>query len=370
LLDSRPRAPRHATRATVARRPWIAIALAVVCSGTFVMAEPQAAAASVGGTATAPTSVAPTTAPAAIAPAQPVDEVASAPYATSATWWFGLSDPWAGRPFLSLPRASGQLRLTGDQNGRVIRGRTFRNMPVGVPAIYLYRVRNLTIDLVDLYTVSEGIVIYDSVDVKIRRVRARNIYGPYTRTTSHTGNLLQIVNSRRISVSDMKLDQPDTVPSGYSSWGTEDIISLGGDPGWGGDSWLKPLIIQRFVIDGGAWQSRSSSGIFVGDGDQGRYVWIRDGMLLNPGQVGIGTGAAGPYRFDRLDLMGLPRLYSNDSIQLRTSDALFGRVRIDWRRADGSRVYPRLDGHTYTNLGGNAFVTTLDAARIRSLAKP
>jgi len=282
------------------------------------------------------------------------------------TSWFGGPDPWAGEPFGSFPDAPPcQMWISGDQGGRTISRLTFRNRAPGENVIVLDGAVNLRIDLIDCDTVPECIYINESSDIEIGRIRARNIYGPFTRTLIHTGNLIQSRNGRRIWIHDVKVAQPHTVPAGYTAWGTEDIVSLGGDPGsWGGDSWTQPFLIERFAFDGGAWQSPSGTGFFVGDGASGRYVWIRDGILINPGQVGIGTAEEGPYRFERLWIVGEPRATSNDSIQLRTDLAAFGSVRTDWRRADGTRVAPNLDGHTFEDRGDNDWMATLDPAAL------
>ena len=371
------------TSAWVSRRLFVlAAAAALVVAVTPVSAhhrdsdllrrvaalEARVAALEAGGVPSPAPSPSPTSTP-AVTPSP-----LSTPAPSVPSGWFGQPDPWAGLPFGSFPEmttpASQQWRISGDQAGRVISRLTFRNR-VDPGYLYLDGVRNLTVEYLDFDTVPEGIVVYNSTNVTIRYLRARNIFGPYTRTTSHTGNLLQIVNSTNVRVSDVKVDQPDTVPAGYTAWGTEDVISTGGCTGcWGGTSWDAPFLIERVAIDGGAWGSGSGTGIFIGDGASGRYVWVRDVALLNPGQTGIGTGEEGPYRFERIDILGQQRPGSNDSIQLRTDRAEFGRVRTDWRKPDGTKVTPNLGGHTFTDLGGNEWAATLDAAAIRALVAP
>src|SRR3954449_2309966 len=214
--------------------------------------------------------------------------------------WFGHANPWAGMGFGSFPNApAGQMWISGDQHGRTISRLTFRNRPAGRNVLVLDGVSNLTIDLIDFDTVPEGIYINASHDVTIRRIRARNIFGPLTRTGFHSGNLIQTNDSSRLTITDFIVLQPHTIPADYnlppvrnpntgqlvSSYGTEDIVSLGGQPGrWGN------ITIARFKIDGGAWQSWSGTGMFLGDGRSGHDITVRDGLMLNPGQVGIGTG--------------------------------------------------------------------------------
>ena len=256
--------------------------------------------------------------------------------------------------FGSFPDApSGQMWITGDQGGRTISRLTFRNRPAGQNVMVLYNVSNLKIDLIDFDTVPEGIYIWNSHDIEIGRIRARNIFGPYTRTTFHSGNLIQATNSKRLHIHDLKMDQPDTVPSGYTAYGTEDIIHIGGDPGaWGGDSWAAPFLVERFAIDGGAWQSHSGSGVFVGDGGGGKYVWIRDGILINPGQVGVNIGEDGPYRFEDISIKATR---GNEGIQLRTNYAEFGGMKVQW---PGQAINTM--GHTYTTIAPNNWNAILD----------
>ena len=129
-----------------------------------------------------------------------VSRIYGVPYVYGMKWlfktmgtWFGRPNPWAGHAVRVVPatRPSGQMWISGDQHGRTISRLTFRNRPKGQNVIVLYNVSNLKIDLIDFDTVPEGIYIWNSHDVEIGRIRARNIFGPYTRTTFHSGNLIQ-----------------------------------------------------------------------------------------------------------------------------------------------------------------------------------
>jgi hypothetical protein len=92
----------------------------------------------------------------------------------------------------------------------------------------------VTLDLLDFDTVPECIYLNNCTNVTIGRIRARNIFGPYTRTGFHSGNLIQATNCSGLVIHDLLVEQPATVPAGYSAYGTEDIVSLGGAPGaWG-----------------------------------------------------------------------------------------------------------------------------------------
>ena len=349
--------PKPKVAPAPAATPALAIAPAPAATPALAIAPAPTAAPAAAPTAAATPAPTPKPTPAPV-PTPTVAPTAAAtpaptPAPTSGTW-FGRSDPWAGMAFGSFPNApAGAMWISGDQGGRTISRLTFRNRPAGQNVIVLDGVSNLKIDLIDFDTVPEGIYIWNSHDVEIGRIRARNIFGPYTRTGFHSGNLIQATNSKRLHIHDLKVDQPDTVPSGYSAYGTEDIISLGGDPGtWGGDSWSAPFLIERFAFDGGAWQSPSGTGIFVGDGASGKYVWIRDGILLNPGQVGIGTGEEGPYRFENISIKGIR---GNEGIQLRTNRAEFGGIKVQWPgRALNS------DGHTYTTTAPNDWSSVLN----------
>lgn len=240
--------------------------------------------------------------------------------------WFGQADPWAGIPFGSQPEAApGQWwPAGGDKAGATWGHATFRNRPAGQNVIVLDGVSNLTLDLLDFDTVPEGIYLNNCHDVTISRIRARNIFGPFTRTGFHSGNLIQASNCSRLHIADVKVVQPSTVPAGYVAYGTEDIISLGGNPGTWGD-----VTVERFAFDGGAWQSPSGTGLFIGDGASGHDVTVRDGILVNPGQCAIGTGEEGPYTFERLDIWS-DKPKTNAAMQIRTTKVTATAVRIDW----------------------------------------
>jgi hypothetical protein len=276
------------------------------------------------------------------------------------TTWFGLADPWAGRPaFGTYDEApAGQMWISGDQHGAVIEQLTFSSRAAGVNVIVLDGVSNLTLRDLDFDTVPECIYINGGGDgLVIERIRAANIFGPYTRTGFHSGNLIQANNPGPMKLRDLKVVQPDPEPGGYTAWGTEDIISLGGNTTWGGTAMTDDdaLIVERFAFDGGDWQSPSGTGLFVGDGDltggHGQYVWVRDGTLLNPAQCAIGTGEQGPYRFERIDIEG-SHGGENTGLQLRTASLSLGDVRVDWPTTAESDV-------GYTDLGGNNFAASL-----------
>jgi hypothetical protein len=268
-----------------------------------------------------------------------------------ASTWFGLADPWAGIPFGSLPDApAGQWWPSGgDKGGATINGpRTYRNRPAGQNVVVLDGISNAVIDLIDFDTVPEGIYLNNCTNVTIGRIRARNIFGPFTRTGFHSGNLIQATNCSGLQIHDLQVTQPATVPAGYSAYGTEDIVSLGGAPGsWGN------VTVERFKFDGGAWQSPSGTGLFIGDGASGHDVTVRDGILLNPGQCAIGTGEEGPYTFQRIDVKST-RAGVNTALQLRSPRIAMGGIRVDW---PGAAAYT--PGVPFTDLGGNVWAAKL-----------
>jgi hypothetical protein len=185
-------------------------------------------------------------------------------------------------------------------------------------------------------------------------LRARNIFGPFTRTGFHSGNLIQATNCSNLTITNLKVAQPHAIPDGYDeTWGTEDIISLGGDPeAWGNIS------ISHFAFDGGAWQSPSGTGIFVGDGASGHDVTIEDGVFINPGQCAIGTGEEGPYTLRRID--AVTSVNGNAAFQIRSNDTSIGTVRVDWMGgapyAFGGTPTPAT---SFIDLGGNDWYATL-----------
>lgn len=248
--------------------------------------------------------------------------------------------------------------ISGDQGGRVISCLKFTNRPAwdGVsPAsqanvIVCENGSNFTLDLIDFDSVPEGIYMSNCDNVTIKRIRARDIFGPFTRNGFHSGNLIQFGGgSTNVQISDLKVDQPSTVPTkwaglihpstGQSSYGTEDIISIGGASG---------VTISRFAFYGGAWRSWSGTGMFVGDGGGAGSITVRDGVLYQPGQVGIGTSSAGgPFQLTNIDIYspqvccftGLNGVQygSTAALQVRnTATTTLTDVRVDWVNSGGT----------------------------------
>jgi hypothetical protein len=265
-----------------------------------------------------------------------------------AATWFGLADPWAGIPFGSLPSGNALIGTNGLWVASNLSGKTFSNLPAGRNVLVLDGLNGVTVDLLDFDTVPECIYLNGCTNVTIGRIRARNIFGPYTRTGFHSGNLIQATNCSGLVIHDLLVEQPATVPAGYSAYGTEDIVSLGGAPGaWGN------VTIERFKFDGGAWQSPSGTGLFIGDGASGHDVTVRDGILLNPGQCAIGTGEEGPYTFQRIDVKST-RSGVNTALQLRSPRIAMGGIRVDW---PGAAAYA--PGVPFNDLGGNVWAAKL-----------
>jgi hypothetical protein len=220
-----------------------------------------------------------------------------------------LADPWAGRPaFGTYDEApAGQMWISGDQHGAVIEQLTFSSRAAGVNVIVLDGVSNLTLRDLDFDTVPECIYINGGGSgLVIERIRAANIFGPYTRTGFHSGNLVQALNPGPMKLRDLKVVQPDPEPGGYTAWGTEDIISLGGNTTWGGTAMTDDdaLIVERFAFDGGDWQSPSGTGSFIGDGDLSAGTAVRVVPRRHPAQPGAmrhrdRRAGAVPLRADR-----------------------------------------------------------------------
>lgn len=302
----------------------------------------------------------------------PVPTMSMSPIVVPGSSWFGLADPWAGIPFGSLADApAGQyFPAGGDKGGATFGNFKFVNRAAGVNVMVLDGWSNAILDLIDFDTVPECIYMNNCSNITLGRIRARNIYGPFTRTGFHSGNLIQASGCSNIVLQDFKVDQPSPQPGGYTAWGTEDVISLGApNPAAAWGNWT----IRRGFIDGGDWQSSTGTGLFVGDGDLlpggpfSHDITVEDVILYRPGAVGIGTGEGGPFTFNRIHILGLQRTDSNDSIQLRTNNASFGSMTTDWTNAAGTHQNPNLIGHTYTDLGGNTWLATIDPAAYEAM---
>lgn len=291
------------------------------------------------------------------------------------TVWFGLPNPWAGRPaFGTYPVQSAPYwPPAGDKGGStILSGRTFRAVPQGQNVIVIDGVVNAVLADLDFDEVPICIYVAPGVQtLTLRRIRVRNITGPFLRTLTHSGNFTQASSAIGLTIEDFKVQQPHAIPAGYTtSWGTEDIISIGGT--------CSNVLIQRGMIDGGFWQSWSGTGVFLGDGDQAGAVTVRDVTLLNPGQCAIGTGAGGPYALERVtiyqaqrpsfvssqvDSTGAhPTVAANGPLQNRSTRTTATGVRSLYHRADGSTAGPT--GLAFSGSGNNWADTSVDPAKL------
>jgi hypothetical protein len=234
----------------------------------------------------------------------------------------------------------------------------FVNLPAGRNVLVLDGLTNAILQDIDFDTVPEGIYLNNCTNVTIRRIRARNIFGPFTRTGFHSGNLIQMQQCSGITLEDLSLVQPSTVPAGFtdtivnpqgqtqSAYGTEDIVSFGGV--------LSGIVMRRFSFNGGAWKSWSGTGSFLSDGDQAQDILLEDGILIDPGQCAIGTGTGkGPFTLRRIDIKST-RTGVNTALQLRSPNTSIGNVRVDW---PGAAAYT--PGASFTDLGGNVWAAKL-----------
>jgi hypothetical protein len=179
----------------------------------------------------------------------------------------------------------------------------------------------------DFIDVAEPIYVYGSRNITIRGNRYRNITGPYQRNGSHRGNFTQWDHSFGGKI-------VDNVGVGGN---TEDVISLYFS---GGTSAARPLVIARNRFQGTNWRSPSGAGILVGDGGGGHVV-VRDNVLVNVGQVGIGVAGGHHIQILRNTVYGPRRTLSNVGIYAWGQGASCGNIRVagnvvDFRKADGT----------------------------------
>ena len=190
--------------------------------------------------------------------------VSTWPRVTSGSTTTPTTNPWS-TAFASRPR-SGAITLT-DCRDRVISNRTFKDLGANVIAIKLVRCHNVTIKAVDFENVAEGVYAVDSTNIRVIDSRYRNIIGPHERVGLNRANFVQFHNVRGGLIDHNKGIGGDT----------EDVVSLYASSG---------IVVEDNHFQGTNWESRSSSGIAIGDGGGSNNI-ARRNKLVNIGQVGM-----------------------------------------------------------------------------------
>ena len=296
--------------------------------------------------------------------------------------WFGIADPWAGVPFGSRPEGpatapGGAIRLSGDLGGRKIGGFKITNRPPGVNVIAIEYAYNFTLEDIDFENVPIGIYLYGCRDFGIRRLRARNIFGPFYRGGIHSGNLVQAVNCDPPSFcEDWKLQQLDTVPTapgtydpnhpGY--WGTEDCVSMFGTC----HDWK----VQRIALNGGAWQSWSGTGLLLGDDGRSNNLQLDQFVLVNPGRVGIGFHSSNCKVTNGRIWSDARRFNSQvDGRQIESVTPIevagvqqiqLGNINSRFLNGSGAPARPM---GSFTDLGGNDWAASLNRDELRAICR-
>ena len=190
--------------------------------------------------------------------------VSTWPRVTSGSTTTPTTNPWS-TAFGARPR-SGAITLT-DCRDRVISNRTFKDLGANVIAIKLVRCHNVTIKAVDFENVAEGVYAVDSTNIRVIDSRYRNIIGPHERVGLNRANFVQFHN-----VTGGLIDHNKGVGGD-----TEDVVSLYAS---------SRIVVEDNHFQGTNWESRSSSGIAIGDGGGSDNI-ARRNKLVNIGQVGM-----------------------------------------------------------------------------------
>ncbi|WP_375405707.1 right-handed parallel beta-helix repeat-containing protein [uncultured Amnibacterium sp.] len=199
-------------------------------------------------------------------------------------------------------------------------GKTFKAIGNDTPAITIRNCHNVRIVQNDFIDDAEPIFVTDSTDVTIEYNRYRNIAGPHERNGSNRGNFTQWVNSTGGSISH----------NSGSGGDTEDIISIYKS---GGHDAGNPLVIADNRFEGTNWTSGSGSGMMLGDGG-GSHVVVKDNVLVNPGQVGIGVAGGSDIRVTGNTILGQPRASSNVGIYVWGQDAGCSDIQVAGNTVD------------------------------------
>ncbi len=189
--------------------------------------------------------------------------VSTWPRVTSTPTPTPTTNPWS-TAFGTRPR-SGAITLT-DCRDRVISNRTFRDLGANVIAIKLVRCHNVTIKAVDFLNVAEGVFAVDSTNIRVIDSRYKNIIGPHERVGLNRANFVQFDH-----VTGGLIDHNKGIGGD-----TEDVVSLHASSN---------VIVEDNHFEGTNWESRSSSGIAIGDGGGSGNI-ARRNKLVNIGQVG------------------------------------------------------------------------------------
>ena len=240
------------------------------------------------------------------------------------------------------------------RSGVTISGHTFRGIGSPVPAITIVGCHDVTIEGNDFIDVAEPIYVRDSTNVTIVWNRYRNITGPHERDGSHRGNFTQWENSFGGRIAHNEGVGGDT----------EDIVSIYHS---GGTSAADPLLIEDNRFQGTDWSSASGSGIMLGDGG-GSHVVVRNNVLIDPGQVGIGVAGGSDIHVTGNTIYGQARLYSNVGIYAWAqgtdcSDIEISDNTIDFHKQDGTNS-------AWWNGGNCGPITGLDTTNTNSWQTP
>jgi hypothetical protein len=266
--------------------------------------------------------------------------------------------------FLSRPPLSSPIVISNASNIELSNfsyvGGTV-NAPKDI-VITLENVKKAWIHDIDFANVIGGIYVYQSEDVVIERVRARNV-GDGSIGSCHS-NFIQFAESRGGAIRDNR----------FVGGRTEDMISTWHSGGWGlgmelviENNQLEGLIAD--TPDARAWTSTSGTGIIISDGGghpNNGWIIVRHNTLLNPGQVGIQhIDGPGLQTHDNV-IYAEPYGPNNNSIT-SWEGVPQGEVwnnRYRFIKSDGSEPAPWFHGQSQLNVHDNVYDTSLDPATL------
>lgn len=172
------------------------------------------------------------------------------------------------------------------------------------------------------------------------------IYALDSRAVLVSGNILALTGRNPVQFDKVTGEGngvvDNTISNDVASPHTEDSISVYSS---GGTEASPLLVVGNTVLNGGS--SESGSGILVGD-NGGEFVEVRDNLLVNPGQVGIGVAGGSDIRVVDNMVFSESHPWSNVGIYVWDQyDTECERVevsgnQVEWYNSSGDN-HPRFD---------------------------
>ncbi len=192
--------------------------------------------------------------------------------------------------------------------------------------IDLLNCTNITILDCRMDNVATGVYAVNSETIKVNHIEVTNVNGPFPR-----GQLVQFNNVNGTG----NLVNYNVVENPVGSSGQEDAINMYISNGTASD----PIqIIGNWIRGGGP--SNSGGGILLGD-NGGSYCVVKDNILVDPGQYGIGVSSGTNIEVSNNKVFGSQQTYTNVGIyvwnQYNTSCGTITvqNNQVNWTNKDG-----------------------------------